>query len=126
METAAAITIPPNAPPPDPLVAILSEFASASEKQTEAIGALARQVASVDRAVEGIGRVFAEAHGTHEATLLENGKEMRKIHQSLSMLVREVRNTMARIGPLELEVADLKDDKLQKFGRSETGNGHGS
>jgi len=123
MQTSAAETIPPNAPPPDHLVAILSEFAAASEKQTDAIGALARQVASIDRAIEGIGRVFAEAHGTHEATLLENGKEMRKIHQSLSMMVTEVRNAIKRIGPLELEVADLRDDKLQALERSETKNG---
>lgn len=115
--TAARLTVPPNAPPPDHLVAILSELTSASERMTDALGTLARNMERVDHAVEGIGRIFAEAHGTHEATLLENGKEMKKIHHQMGLLVGEVRAMLRRIGPLELEVSDLRDDKQQVMQR---------
>lgn len=112
--TAAALNpLPPNAPPPDYLVAILSELTSASERMTDALGALARNLERVDHAVEGIGRSFAEAHGTHEATLLENGKEMRKVHQQLGILVGQVRSVIKGLGPLELEVSSLRDDQHQ-------------
>jgi len=114
---AAAITLPPNAPPPDYLIAILSELTSASERMTDALGTLARNMERIDHAVEGIGRVFAEAHGTHEATLLENGKEMRKIHQQLGILVGQVRSVIKGLGPLELEVSDLRDDQHQAMQR---------
>lgn len=125
METSAVvpITLPPKAPPTDYLVAILSELTSASERMTDALGTLARNMERVDRAVEGIGRIFADAHGTHEATLLENGKEMRKIHQQLGVLVGQVRSVIKGLGPLELEVSDLRDDQhlvMQKLIKLET------
>ncbi len=113
--SAEVLTLPPNSPPPPPdqLIAILSELTSASERMTDAIGTLARNVERIEHSVEGIGRIFAEAHGIHEATLLENGKEMRKTHQQMGLLVGEVRSALKHLGPLELEVSDLRDDTHQ-------------
>ena len=119
MQTSAVvpITLPPVPPPSDLLVAILSELTAASERMTDALGTLARNVERVDHAVEGIGRIFADAHGTHEATLLENGKEMKKIHYQLGVLVGQVRSVIKGLGPLELEVSDLRDDQYQVIQR---------
>jgi hypothetical protein len=107
--TVVPIVLPPKAPPPiDHLVAILSELTSASERMTDALGTLARNMERVDHAVEG---------------LLENGKEMKKIHYQLGILVGQVRSVIKGLGPLELEVSSLRDDQhqvMQKLVKLET------
>jgi ABC-type transporter Mla subunit MlaD len=95
MESRAASDHPEQAL--DPLVAILSAQAAASEKQTEALGALGRLVATLDR--------------THDS-------ELRKLTDALRDLAAEVRGALNRLGPLELEVDFLRS---QRLGRE---NGH--
>ncbi len=74
----------------DPLVAILSAQAAASEKQTEALGALGRLVANMDR--------------THDT-------ELKKLHEAVRELASEVRGALNRLGPLELEVDFLRTQR---------------
>jgi hypothetical protein len=77
----------------DPLIAILSAQAAASEKQTEALGALGRLVANLDR--------------THEA-------ELSKVQKALRDLAADVRTALDRLGPLELEVDFLRTERRMR------------
>lgn len=127
-------------PPGDLLVSILSELTSASERQTDAIGSLARLIASQERAesiaavaaakaataaadaakiadqaaqaAQAAVRVFADEQGNRRSAERLALHEMKNMHQSISLLVGAVQGALKRIGPLELEVDQQRELRL--------------
>jgi len=141
MQRTEPTTIQPGETAPvtesDLLVSVLSEQIAASERQTEAIGALARLVSKGDsaaalaasdaaqaardaaqaaRSAEAAVRAFAEQSGNRAFAEKENAKQMEKLQQSVSLVVGELRGALRRLGPLELEVSYQRELRLAAAG----------
>jgi hypothetical protein len=98
--------MPPDSttvPPPDPILAILQEIAQSSALKTLALGMLAREL-------EGSVRSFSKAHGHRGAAEERILNMLERFEKDSNVLRYEVRQMMKRMGPLELEVADLRDE----------------
>lgn len=102
----------PTDPPTDPVVAILSELTGALDRKLAVLGTVARLAHSTDNALAGAIHEFAAQHGRREAAELATANELKRLHQSLDILIREVRKIGLRIGPLESEVDAVKADHL--------------
>ena len=94
-------------PPPDAIATILGELVSQGARNTETLGALARQVGGIGEQVQGAIRAFTEEHAAR-------GEESRRIHHSLDLLAHEVRRALSRLGGVELEVDEQRELRLAK------------
>lgn len=90
-------------PPPDPILAILQEIAQSSALKTLALGMLAREL-------EGSVRSFSKAHGHRGAAEERILTTLERFEKNSNILRHDVRLMLTRMGPLELEVADLRDE----------------
>lgn len=81
---------PKTDPPPDPMIAALGEILAQGARQTEILGVLARQVASVDNRLAGAVRAFTTEHA-------DRGIDAHRVHRSLDMLAHELRRALDRL-----------------------------
>lgn len=120
---------------PDQLIAVLSNIAQVSERQTEAIASLGRLVTKghrlaedaalaakqavsaaekAARVAEAAVRAFADEQGTRKA-------EYKRIDQSIDLLRIEILRALARLTPLERDVSLIAYAKLDDDPESGTG-----
>ena len=94
-------------PPPGPLATILGELVEQGRRNTEAMGAIARQIGDVDKRLDGAVRAFTAEHA-------ERGEDARRIHHSMDLLAHEVRRALSRLGGVELEVDEQRELRMAK------------
>lgn len=68
------------------------------------LASLARQVASVDRNVEGLIRSLSEFHGNREAAEVEAARARVKNNQTLELIAGQVRGLGPKVAELEAQM----------------------
>ena len=121
-------------PPPDPLVAILSEQTSAIERLGEVVGAVAREMAHSNRATDALLRQFSEQAGKREAAEVAATKARVANNLTLELIRRQVESIGKRFSIAEQDIDELKVATLTATaptakpgtnGTNGNGNGHG-
>ena len=111
-------------PPPDPLVAILSELTSAHERLAELVANMARSKAQTMRNTEALIRQFIEHQARLEAGELEAAKARLANNRTLELLVHEVKRIGTRFTDAERDIDELKGALLSLRAPTKNGASH--
>lgn len=114
----------PTDPPPDRLVAILSEQTSAVERVVDAAGEIARDVGCVERQINAAIAAFAEQHGNRGAAEISAVQARVKSQQTLDTILHEVRRIGTRQTEDEARI-DALEIAVLRSPAARNGNGSG-